>query len=88
VHPPPPPSCLSNLPPFPHQVKNWQRFRTTPVPHNFFANNADRRVHGLLLHLLCLNVHHHPLEQDLLLAHDAIIDLPVVEVERMRDGGG
>ena len=34
------------------------------------------------------NVHHHPLEQDLLLARDAIIDLPIVEVERTRDEGG
>jgi len=33
-------------------------------------------------------VHHHPLEQDLLLARDVIIDLPVVGVERMRDEGG
>ena len=32
--------------------------------------------------------HHPPLEQDLLLARDAIIDLPVVEVERTRDEGG
>jgi len=63
------------------------------LPHNsgstyLFANNANQQVHGLLLHLLCLNVHHHPLEQDLLLARDAIINLPVVEVKRRRDGGG
>ena len=51
-------------------------------------HNTNRRVHGLLLHLLCLNVHHPPLEQDLLLARDAIIDRPVVEVERTRDEGG
>jgi len=37
---------------------------------------------------LCHNVHHRPLEQNLLLAHGAIIDLPVVEVERTRDEGG
>jgi len=39
-----------------------------------------------LLPLACH--HHHPLGQDLLLARDAIIDLPVVEVERTRDEGG
>jgi len=55
---------------------------------NLFPHNADRRAHGLILHLLCLNVHHHPLEQDLLLARDVIINLPVVEVKRRRDGGG
>jgi len=42
----------------------------------------------VLHHLLCLHLHLHPLDQNLLLARDAIINLPVVEVERRRDGGG
>jgi hypothetical protein len=53
------------------------------------ANNADRQVHpDDLLHPLCRNIHLPPLDQNLILARDAIINLPVVEVKRRRDGGG
>jgi len=40
---------------------------------------------ALCLHL---HLHLHPLDQNLLLNRDAIINLPVVRVERRRDGGG
>ena len=54
-----------------------------------FATNADRQVHpDVLLHVLCLHIHLPPLWHNLLVAHNAIINLPVVEVERTRDGGG
>jgi hypothetical protein len=45
---------------------------------------------GVLRHLLCLHLHLHlhPLDQNLLLARDAIINPPVVGVKRRRDGGG
>jgi hypothetical protein len=42
----------------------------------------------VLHHLLCLHLHLHPLDQNLLLARDAIINPPVVGVKRRRDGGG
>jgi hypothetical protein len=42
----------------------------------------------ILRPLLCLHLHLHPLDQNLLLARDATINLPVVEVKRRRDGGG
>jgi hypothetical protein len=55
----------------------------------FLANNTDRQVHpNDLLHPLCQNIHLPPLDQNLILACDAIINLPVVEVKRRRDGGG
>ncbi len=54
-----------------------------------FANHADRQVHpNVLLHLLCQHIHLNPLDQNLLVVRDAIINLPVVEVKRRRDGGG
>ena len=54
-----------------------------------FANHADRQVHpDVLLHLLCQHIHLNPLDQNLLVVRDAIINLPVVEVKRRRDGGG
>jgi hypothetical protein len=54
-----------------------------------FANYADRQVHpDILLHLLCQHIHLNPLDQNLLVVRDAIINLPVVEVKRRRDGGG
>jgi hypothetical protein len=37
---------------------------------------------------LCLPFHLPPLDQNLLFTRDAIINLPVVEVKRRRDGGG
>jgi hypothetical protein len=40
-----------------------------------------------LLHLLCLHVHLPPLDQNLLLSLNAIVNLPVVGVERTRDEG-
>jgi len=43
---------------------------------------------NVLGHLFCLHLYVHPLDQNLLLARDAIINLPVVGVERRRDGGG
>jgi hypothetical protein len=42
----------------------------------------------VLCHLLCLHLQLHPLDQNLLLAHDAIINPPVVGIKRKRDGGG
>jgi hypothetical protein len=33
LQPPPPPPCPMDLPPFPHRLKNQQRFRVGPVPH-------------------------------------------------------
>jgi hypothetical protein len=42
----------------------------------------------VLHHLLCLLLHLHPLDQNLLLAHNAIINPPVVGVKRRRYGGG
>jgi hypothetical protein len=42
----------------------------------------------VLHHLLCLHLHLHPLDQNLLLARDAIINPPAVGVKRRRDGGG
>jgi len=48
---------------------------------SFFLTHTN-----VLRHLLCL--HLHPLDQNLLLACDAIINLPVVGVERRRGGGG
>jgi hypothetical protein len=42
----------------------------------------------VLRHLLCLHLHLHPSDQNLLLARDAIINPPVVGVKRRRDGGG
>jgi hypothetical protein len=54
-----------------------------------FANHTDRKVHpNVPLHLLCQHIHLNPLDQNLLVVHDAIINLPVVEVKRRRDGGG
>ena len=54
-----------------------------------FANHADQQVHpNVLLHLLCQHIHLNPLNQNLLVVCDAIINLPVVEVKRRRDGGG
>jgi hypothetical protein len=55
-----------------------------PDPYDFWANNTCQHC----LHLLCLHLCVHPLEQNLLLALDAIINQPVVEVERTRDEGG
>jgi hypothetical protein len=43
---------------------------------------------NVLHHLLCLHLHLHPLNQNLLLACDAIINPPVVGGKRRRDGGG
>jgi hypothetical protein len=43
---------------------------------------------NVLRHLLCLQLHLHPLDQNLLLARDEIINPPVVGVKRRRDGGG
>jgi hypothetical protein len=40
----------------------------------------------VLRHLLCLHLHLHPLDLNLLLARDAIINPPVVGVKRRRDG--
>jgi hypothetical protein len=55
----------------------------------FFATNAHQQVHpNVLLHLLCQHIHLPPLNQNLLLVPNAIINLPVVEVKRRRDGGG
>ena len=55
----------------------------------FLANNADRQVHpDDLLHPLFRNIHLPLLDQNLILARDTIINLPVVEVKRRRDGGG
>jgi hypothetical protein len=47
----------------------------------FFADNASRQVHPdvVLLHLLCQHIHLPPLDQNLLVVHDAIINLPVVD---------
>jgi hypothetical protein len=42
----------------------------------------------VLHHLLCLHLHLHPLDQNLLLARNAIINPPVVGVKRWRDGEG
>jgi len=42
----------------------------------------------VLRYLLCIHLHLHPLNQNLLLARDAIINLSVVWVKRRRDGGG
>jgi hypothetical protein len=42
----------------------------------------------VLHHLLCLHLHLHPLDQNLLLARNAIINPPFVGVKRRRDGGG
>jgi hypothetical protein len=42
----------------------------------------------ILRHLLCLHLQLHPLNQNFLLARDAIINLPVVGVKRRRCGGG
>ncbi len=54
-----------------------------------FANHADQQVHpDVLLHLLCQHIHLNPLDQNLLVVRDAILNLPVVEVKRRRDGGG
>jgi hypothetical protein len=55
-----------------------------PVPHSFFDPPHVLR-HLLFLHL---HLHLHPLDQNLLLARDAIFNLPVVGVKRRRDGGG
>jgi hypothetical protein len=55
-----------------------------PVPHNFFFLTQT----DVLRHLLCLHLHLHPLDQNLLLARDAIINPPVVGVKWRRDGGG
>jgi len=49
----------------------------------FFFTHTD-----VLCHLLCLHLLLHPLDQNLLLARNAIINVPVVGVERRRDGGG
>jgi len=54
-----------------------------------FANHASRQVHpDVLLHLLSQHIHLPPLDQNLLVIREAIINLPVVEVKRRRDGGG
>jgi hypothetical protein len=42
----------------------------------------------VLHHLLCLHLHLHPLDQNLLLARNAIINPLVVGVKRRRNGGG
>ena len=43
------------------------------------ANYADRQVHpDVLLHLLCQHIHLNPLNRNLLVVRDAIINLPVV----------
>jgi hypothetical protein len=48
-----------------------------------------RQVHDILhLHLSLHDHRIHPLQQTLFVARDAIINLPVVEVKRRRDGGG
>jgi hypothetical protein len=39
-------------------------------------------------HFLCLHLHLHPLDQNLLLTRDAINNPPVMGVKRRRDGGG
>ena len=70
LQPPPPLPCPTDLPPFPHRVKNQQRFCVGPVPHNFLTHP------DVVRHLLCLHLHLHPLDQNLLLARDAIINLP------------
>jgi len=55
----------------------------------FFANHASQQVHpDVLLHLLSQHIHLPPLDQNLLVIRDAIINLPVVEVKRRRDRGG
>ena len=41
-----------------------------------------------LFHLLCLHLHLPPLDQNLFLSRDTIVNLPVVGVERTRDEGG
>jgi len=44
------------------------------------ANNADRKVHPtVILHLLCQHIHLPPLDQNLIVVCDAIINLPVVD---------
>jgi hypothetical protein len=54
-----------------------------------FANHPNQQVHpDLLLHLLCQHIRLNPLDQNLIVVHDAIINLPVVEVKRRRNGGG
>jgi len=53
-----------------------------PVPQ-IFLTHPD-----VLRHLLCLHLHLHPLDQNLFLARDAIINPPVVGVKRRRYGGG
>jgi hypothetical protein len=48
-------------------------------------------THPEVLHLLLclhLHLHLHPLDQNLLLARNTIINPPVVGVKRRRDGGG
>jgi hypothetical protein len=53
------------------------------------ANHASRQVHpDVLLHLLSQHIHLPPLDQNLLVVRDTIINLPFVEVKRRRDGGG
>jgi hypothetical protein len=52
-----------------------------------FLTHPDVLRHLLCLHLH-LHLHLHPLDQNLLLARDAIINPPVVGVKRRRDGGG
>jgi len=54
-----------------------------------FANHADQQVQpDVLLLLLCQHIHLPPLDQNLLVVRNAIIiNLPVVEVKRRRDGG-
>jgi hypothetical protein len=42
----------------------------------------------VLRHILCLHLHLHPLDQNLLHARDAIINPPFVGVKRRRYGGG
>jgi hypothetical protein len=46
----------------------------------FFANHASREVHpDVLFHLLCQHIHLPPLDENLLVVRDAIINLPVVD---------
>ena len=60
--------------------KNQQRFRVDRFLI-IVLTHPD-----VLRHLLCLHLHLHPLDLNLLLARDAIINPPVVGVKRRRDG--
>jgi hypothetical protein len=60
--------------------------------HSHFSNTRFLIIFlthlNVLRHLLCLHLHLHPLDPNLLLARDAIINPPAVGVKRRRDGGG